>query len=85
MTGEPDPLDLFRSGRLGPLVTPPGDHHRLLAAVADALNACERNGLIIDLEKDGAISSRGYVLPVGDGRLGHRWAVRTRLEPEASR
>lgn len=55
------------------------DPHRLLAAVADALNACERHGLIVDLEKDGAVTSRGYVLPVGDGRLGSRWAVRRKL------
>lgn len=85
MTADPDPLTGFRSGRLGPLVTAPGDYRRLLTAVADALNACERHGLIVDLERDGAITSRGYVLPVGDSRLGSRWVVRTRLEADERR
>lgn len=81
----PDPLTVFRTGRLGPLVRPPAfapasDHGRLLSAVADALNACERHGLVVDLEHGAALTSRGYILPVGDGRLGSRWAVRTRLE-----
>ena len=58
------------------------DPARLLAAVADALNRCERSGLIIDLEHGGVLTSRGYVLPVGDERLGMRWQVRTRLPAE---
>ena len=82
---DPDPLAVFRTGRLGPLVRPPAftsasDPARLLAAVAEALNACERHGLAVDLEHGAVLSTRGYVLPVGDSRLGSRWAVRSRLE-----
>lgn len=55
------------------------DPSRLLAAVADALNQCERNGLAVDLEHGAALTARGYVLPVGDARLGSRWTVRNRL------
>lgn len=55
------------------------DPAALLAAVADALNACERHGLAVDLEHGAALTTRGYVLPVGDARLGSRWAVRERL------
>lgn len=51
----------------------------LLAAVASALNACERAGITVDLEH-GAVSTRcGYVVPFGDPRLGSRWTVRSRL------
>ncbi len=80
---EPDPFPAYRSGRLGrvPAFAPASDPGRLLASVADALNACERYGLIVDLEHGAALTSRGYVLPVGDSRLGSRWAVRERLEP----
>ena len=83
---DPDPLESFRSGRLGPPVRPAAftsarDPSSLLAAVAEALNACERNGLVVDLERGAALTSRGYVLPVGDVRLGSRWAVRQRLGP----
>lgn len=82
-----DPLAGFRSGRLGPAIYPPAfasasDPSRLLAAVADALNACERHGLAVDLEHGAALTSRGYVLPVGDSRLGSRWAVREKLPAE---
>ena len=44
--------------------------------------AGDRHGvaLAVDLEHGAALTSRGYVLPVGDARLGSRWAVRTRLE-----
>lgn len=55
------------------------DADRLLAAVADALNACEKAGITVDPDH-GAVSSRyGYVLPAGDPRLGARWAVRQKL------
>jgi hypothetical protein len=85
VTADPDPLAIFRTGRLGPLVRPPAfasasDPDRLLGAVADALNQCERHGLAVDLEHGAALTTRGYVLPVGDSRLGSRWAVRSRLE-----
>ena len=80
-----DPFEVFRAGRLGPAIRPPAfasatDPHRLLTAVAEALNACERAGIAVDLEHGAALTSRGYILPVGEGRLGSRWAVRTRLE-----
>jgi hypothetical protein len=59
---------------VGTAVTGP---EQLLAAVADALNACERAGLRIDNLKDGTVwTSAGYVLPFGDERLGARWVVR---------
>ena len=82
MTAESDPLESYRTGRLGrvPAFAAPNDPARLLAAVAEALNACERNGLAVDLEHGAALTVRGYVLPVGDPRLGSRWAVRQRLE-----
>ena len=51
----------------------------LLARVADALNACERAGLAVDLEHGAALTAAGYVLPAGDARLGCRWQARTRL------
>jgi hypothetical protein len=84
---DPDPFAGLRSGRLGPAIHPPAftstaDPARLLAAVADALNQCERHGLAVDLEHGAALTVRGYVLPVGDARLGSRWAVRSRLETE---
>ncbi len=63
-----------------PAFAPASDPSRLLAAVADALNQCERHGLVVDLEHGAALTTRGYVLPVGDCRLGSRWAVRSRLE-----
>jgi len=81
-----DPFAAFRSGRLGPAIHPPAfaaasDASRLLAAVADALNQCEHHGLAVDLEHGAALTTQGYVLPVGDSRLGSRWAVRQKLEP----
>ena len=84
MTDSPDRLEMFRRGRLGPVAPPPAfapvsDPQRLLSLVADALNQCERAGLIIDAG-NGALSCKpGYVLPVGDSRLGNRWAVRMRV------
>jgi len=63
-----------------PAFAPRSDPAVLLASVADALNALERTGIIADLDH-GALSCKyGYVVPVGDGRLGHRWAVRTKTE-----
>ncbi len=84
--GEPDPFPALRSGRLGrvPAFAAASDPARLLASVADALNACERHGLVVDLEHGAALTSRGYVLPVGDARLGSRWAVRQKMEPPAA-
>ena len=58
----------------------------LLSAVADALNACERAGIALDLFHGAVLTTYGYVFPAGDARLGYRWAVRTRIDPgEAGR
>jgi hypothetical protein len=67
-----------------PLLRPPAfaaatDPARLLAAVADALNALERAGITCDLAGGAVMTDRGYVMAVGDGRLGNRWQARTRL------
>lgn len=55
------------------------DPSRLLSRVADALNALERAGILAEADHGGVSTRYGYVLPVGDARLGMRWAVRTRL------
>lgn len=60
------------------------DASRLLAAVADALNACERAGIAVDPAHGAVLTDHGYVLPAGDTRLGSRWTVRTRIDPPAS-
>lgn len=57
------------------------DARRLLAAIADAMNAAERAGLPITNLHAGAIwTDAGYVLPFGDERLGCRWVIRERTE-----
>ena len=55
------------------------DAARLLSAVADALNALENAGITVDLAGGAVMTPRGYVMAVGDDRLGHRWQARTRL------
>ena len=55
------------------------DPAALLARVADALNACERAGVTVQLNHGGALTSHGYVLATGDPRLGTRWQARMRL------
>ena len=55
------------------------DPARLLASVADALNALEKAGITVDLAGGAVMTPRGYVMAVGDPRLGSRWAARTRL------
>ena len=57
------------------------DTTRLLAAVADALNALENAGITVDLAGGAVMTPRGYVMALGDGRLGNRWQARTRLQP----
>ena len=52
------------------------DAARLLAAVADALNALERAGIAVELDHGAALTIYGYVLPIGDARLGSRWSAR---------
>lgn len=55
------------------------DPDRLLAAVADALNRCERAGITVQLVHGTAITDHGYVMATGDPRLGTRWQARPRL------
>lgn len=51
----------------------------LLKQVADALNACERAGMALDLSHGAVTSRAGYVLPGGPGQ---GWSVRLRTDPE---
>ena len=74
----------MRPDRLGPIARPPAfaatsDPARLLCAVADALNALENAGITVDLAGGAVMTGRGYVMAVGDDRLGHKWQARTRL------
>jgi hypothetical protein len=55
------------------------DPARLLASVADALNALENAGITVDLAGGAVMTPRGYVMALGDDRLGSRWQARTRL------
>jgi hypothetical protein len=57
----------------------PSDPARLLSAVADALNALENAGITVDLAGGAVMTPRGYVMAVGDDRLGSKWQARTRL------
>ena len=72
---KPDPIPMLEGPR-GADITPSGpvpDAEELLAAVADALTACEAAGYTVKL-KHGAVMTRvGYVLPLGDGE----WCART--------
>lgn len=58
------------------------DVAKLLGAVADALNACERAGVVVQLAQGAVWTDRGYVLDIGDPKIGCRWGVRTRLPRE---
>jgi hypothetical protein len=74
----PPPPSLMEPGQPGRALR--SDATSLLAAIAAALNACERSGLLVSLT-EGAVTTRcGYVLAVGDPRLGSRWAPRMRIE-----
>ena len=55
------------------------DAARLLSAVADALNALENAGITVNLAGGAVMTERGYVMALGDDRLGSRWQARTRL------
>ena len=55
------------------------DAARLLSAAADALNALENAGITVDLAAGAVMTPRGYVMPLGDARLGSKWQARTRL------
>ena len=61
--------------------TPPAeqdaqDVQKLLAAVADALNACDRAGFTVKLAHGAALTRAGYVIPIFT-EPGERYAVRT--------
>jgi hypothetical protein len=60
------------------------DARRLLSDVAGALNACERAGIPVDLSHEVVVTGYGYVLPIGDPRLGARWQARMKTTPEAA-
>ncbi len=62
----------------------PPDARYLLECVAEALNACERAGLSVDLAGGAVMTPRGYVMAVGDPRLGSRWAARPRVQSPLS-
>ena len=55
------------------------DPARLLSSVADALNALENAGITVDLAGGAVMTPRGYVMALGDDRLGNRCQARTRL------
>jgi len=52
------------------------DAHRLLTALADALNACEAAGYPLKLAHGCVLTGVGYILPVFD-QPGERYTVRT--------
>ena len=57
----------------------------LLSAVADALNACEKAGILVQLAHGATITDQGYVIAPFDedpGHLGQRWVARTRMLTE---
>ena len=84
MTADPAPLDAYRQGRLGrvPAFASSTDPSRLLSAVADALHALERAGITAEVDHWAVSTRYGHVIPVGDPRLGNRWAYRARVPAE---
>ncbi len=60
------------------------DAAALLSAIADALNAAERAGITISSPQIAVMTSHGHVLPIGDARLGTRWAARAKVPHEMS-
>ena len=63
-----------------PAARPASGAPALLAAVADALNACEHAGITVKLAHGAVITEAGYVFAVGPGDA--PWAVRTRMLTE---
>ena len=64
------------AGTLDTSVITETDAQVLLAAVADALNACERARITVKLAHGAVLTPVGYVLPVYPD-AGERFAVRT--------
>jgi hypothetical protein len=58
------------------------DPAALLAAVADALTACQEAGLQVRLKHGAVITRNGYVLPVGDGQWGARTLAYSPFSPD---
>lgn len=84
-----DPTDrtvkavLTGSWRDTPESAPETDAQVLLAALADALNACEAGRIPVRLAHGAVLTPVGYVLPVYPGP-GERYAVRTMALTEFS-
>ena len=62
--------------RIPPAEQDARDVQKLLASLADALNACDRAGFTVKLAHGAVITPAGYVLPVFPDP-GERYAVRT--------
>ena len=62
--------------RIPPAEQDARDAQKLLASLADALNACDRAGFTVKLAHGAVITRAGYVLPVFP-EAGERYAVRT--------
>jgi len=82
MTEAPYELPRDVSLRMGSEAQAPA----LLAALAGALNACDKAGILAKLSHGAVITQFGYVLPFGDDDpalgLGSRWVARTRTLTE---
>lgn len=61
-------------------VTAEGAAPKLLSFLADALNACERAGIPVSLDHGIVVTGYGYVLPLGEPRLGNRWQARAKID-----
>lgn len=70
-------------GNLDPSVITEARAHALLAAVADALNACDRAKITVKLAHGAVLTPGGYVLPVYPD-AGERYVVRTMALTEFS-
>jgi hypothetical protein len=73
-----------RGHNISPEPWPAPDAGYLLSLVAEALNALENAGITVDLAGGAVMTPRGYVMAIGDDRLGSRWQARTRLWTQLS-
>lgn len=55
---------------------------RLLADLADVLNACEAAGIPIRLRHGAVCTGHGYVLPLADNQWAARTLTYTEFEPD---
>lgn len=58
------------------------DAAALLAAVAEALAACEQAGISVKLRHGAVYTRNGYVLPLGDGQWGARTLAYSPFGPD---